>query len=140
MVQIDNDNLTTTVPDDDVIIKSVYMELRKTIKGKKITNNLIPILMKIILIVQKSVIGKNKGNYKKELVLKVLSLFIKKDMTCFNKNDRMTCDLFLQLTAPSLIDTSIGISRGYIELGHSINNDIHVERTPCCCIFSYKKN
>ena len=83
-------------------------------------NNISDFTINLMKFIQTIVKNKNKGEYKKELVLKVLKKFIN-EIEWGNNNQKSNIDFLFEFIIPNLIDNIIYIAKGNIDLGKMKN-------------------
>ena len=99
---------------DDKNVKIVYNQVRDMIGKKLETGDIINLVVRLIPIVQKVVVGKHEGGYKKMVVITVLEMIITD--SDLDNDAKAALHLLVQTTIPITIDTMINIANGNINL------------------------
>lgn len=96
--------------------EQVYNAIKDSIKNKDIdAENIVVIVTNLISLVEKIIVGPNRGAEKKRVVIKVLEMLIHDSK--MDPQMKATINLLVHTTVPPLIDTMIDIGRGNIDIG-----------------------
>lgn len=115
----------------DKNIEYLYSEARVVLnrfnkKNKLYIHNIVNFAVLLIPCVQNLISGNNKGQYKKQLLLKVITLVLEKEVKWDNEKDKNLALSIVETVLPNAIDISIGIGKGLINLG---------KNKKCCICF-----
>ena len=95
----------------------LYHILKKEIEYKTVNiNTITPIITRGMTILQKTVKGKSQGNTKKKVLLDVLQYIVENDVKYTNNEDQYLLTIFLEHSAPSIIDSIIDTAQKRIDL------------------------
>jgi hypothetical protein len=112
--------------DEDRNVIAVYAQIKEWVEGRPVNAaTIVGLVTQLIPIVQKTIVGKHEGAYKKLVVISVLELVIRdSDLDQENKD---ALNVVVQTTVPITIDTMVGIAKGDIDLA---------KHAKSCCIVS----
>lgn len=112
-------NNTSIHPDNKVVY--VYKAVQNILEQKfRISvQNITLLTTNIMKIVEEVVKDKNKGVYKKNIVLAVLQLLVKNEFKSLSQKDCEFLLLLIETMVPSMIDTMVGLSKGILDIGKS---------------------
>jgi hypothetical protein len=104
---------------DDANVKLVYAEIKGLVNDDNLeTSDIINLVVKLIPIIQKIVVGRHEGAYKKLILITVLELVI--EDSNLDDSAKSALNLVVQTTIPFTIDTMINIANGNIDLAKHV--------------------
>lgn len=110
---------------DDRVTTLVYASAKKWLTGNSLdARSTIRLTVFLIPLIQKLVQETGRGPYKKIVLLTVIRKIIADDVTWRTKREKEDMLLLVDLTLPSVIDTTIGVATGTIDL----------QKKSFCCI------
>ena len=107
--------VTVLVSTDNNVTK-VYNQVKGWVEGSDIldASSIITLVVKLIPIVQKLGLGKGQGEYKKQIVVDVLTMVVRDSK--LDSEAKAGLNILVQTTIPYTIDTMIGIANGNIDI------------------------
>ena len=102
--------------ENDPITMTIYEQVKDWAEGDEKLNasSIMELVTLLIPTIQRMVTGKNRGEYKKKVLITVLSLVIR-DSKCSNDTKIILSNL-VDTTIPTTIDIMIGVAHGNIDL------------------------
>lgn len=102
----------------DPIVTTLYQTYREWTHDTFNPSTLITLITLMIPQLEKIVVGPNRGEYKKKIIISVLDLLVGNSNLDENAKDSLY--LVIKTTIPITIDTMISVAHGDIDLGKEL--------------------
>ena len=102
------------IQEEDKQIQIVYDQIKDIVGDRMDLSDIIVLVTHLIPIVQKVIVGKHQGAYKKYIVISVIEMVVRDSN--LDDDDKNTLKVIVNITIPPTIDIMINIANGKIDL------------------------
>lgn len=119
---------------NDPVVTTLFYQFQGWINGSHeiTTSSIITLISKLIPAIQKIVVGKDRGKYKKQVLIQVLNLLVDEASYIPAENKDLIFNI-IELTVPLMVDTMISIAHGDLKL---LGENKSPEQIKTCCKIS----
>ena len=115
-------------------VDSLHLQVRGWFTQMPNADELIAATMRLIPLVQKTVVGAGRGAYKKRLLLAVVAAMLERDVNWPSPEQKRAVTQMADNILPVVVDTAVGVATGEIDLGKAATQAAAMWRQcfPCC--------